>query len=112
MEQSRVDLSTSPPTLAMAPRYNAVHHLLERNLRAAREDADQLTKPCAYVLPADGHAPSDALAEEPKGSVKARLAPGIYPRWREFVRALPKTATGKIQRFGVRAGSAGAGVRR
>jgi len=35
--------------------------------------------------------------------VKAHLAPYKYPRWIEFVAELPKTATGKIQRFKLRA---------
>ena len=46
---------------------------------------------------------SAALAEELKQHVKARLAPYKYPRWIEFVAELPKTATGKIQRFKLRA---------
>ncbi len=37
--------------------------------------------------------------------VKAQLAPYKYPRWIEFVDELPKTATGKIQRFKLRAKS-------
>ena len=43
-----------------------------------------------------------ALAEELKLFVKSRLAPYKYPRWVEFTEALPKTATGKIQRFKLR----------
>jgi benzoate-CoA ligase len=37
-----------------------------------------------------------------KNHVKDRLAPYKYPRWIEFVPELPKTATGKIQRFKLR----------
>jgi benzoate-CoA ligase len=51
-----------------------------------------------------GHAASDALAEELKLHVKAQLAPYKYPRWIEFISELPKTATGKIQRFKLRQG--------
>ena len=51
---------------------------------------------------AEPHAPSDALAEELKQFVKTRIAPYKYPRWIEFVDELPKTATGKIQRFKLR----------
>jgi benzoate-CoA ligase len=40
-----------------------------------------------------------------KDHVKASLAPFKYPRWIEFVEELPKTATGKIQRFKLRARS-------
>ena len=47
-------------------------------------------------------APSDTLAEELKQFVKAKIAPYKYPRWIVFVDELPKTATGKIQRFKLR----------
>ena len=43
------------------------------------------------------------LAEELRQHVKHRLAPYKYPRWIDFVAELPKTATGKIQRFKLRA---------
>ena len=46
---------------------------------------------------------SAALAEELQKYVKSRLAPYKYPRWIEFIDELPKTATGKIQRFKLRA---------
>jgi acyl-coenzyme A synthetase/AMP-(fatty) acid ligase len=45
---------------------------------------------------------SDAFGEELRAYVKSALAPYKYPRWIEFVRELPKTATGKIQRFKLR----------
>jgi benzoate-CoA ligase len=45
---------------------------------------------------------SAELAESLKQHVKDRLAPYKYPRWIEFVGELPKTATGKIQRFKLR----------
>lgn len=62
-------------------------------------DADELVKPKAYVVLKAGQEPSAALAEELKTFVKQRLAPFKYPRWIEFLPELPKTATGKIQRF-------------
>ncbi len=65
-------------------------------------DADQLIKPKAYVVLKSGIKASDALAEELKKHVKDQLAPYKYPRWVEFVSELPKTATGKIQRFKLR----------
>lgn len=68
----------------------------------AREDAAGLVKPVAYVVLRDGVDPSDALAEELKQYVKSRLAPWKYPRWIEFIDELPKTATGKVQRFRLR----------
>lgn len=64
------------------------------------EDADGLTKPKAYVVLKTG---LTASAEDLKLHVKSQLAPYKYPRWFEFVAALPKTATGKIQRFRLRA---------
>jgi benzoate-CoA ligase len=68
-----------------------------------KEDGDLLIKPIAFVVLADGVAPSDALSNELKAFVKSRLAPYKYPRWVEFVAELPKTGTGKIQRFKLRA---------
>jgi benzoate-CoA ligase len=69
-------------------------------------DADGLIKPKAFVVPAEGAAPSDDLADEIKAFVKAELAGYKYPRWIEFRDELPKTATGKIQRFKLREGAA------
>jgi len=54
--------------------------------------------PKAYVQLADGHEPSDRLAEELKQHVKDRLAKYEYPRELEFIDQLPTTATGKIKR--------------
>ena len=65
-------------------------------------DERNLVKPKAFVVPNTGTEGSDALAEELKDFVKSRLAPYKYPRWVEFTSSLPKTATGKIQRFKLR----------
>jgi benzoate-CoA ligase len=65
-------------------------------------DGGNLVKPRAYVVTKPGVTPSDQLADALKLHVKDRLAPFKYPRWVEFVEALPKTATGKIQRFKLR----------
>ncbi len=65
-------------------------------------DAGELIKPKAYVVLQAGYEPSEALANELKTFVKERLAPFKYPRWIEFRSELPKTATGKIQRFVLR----------
>jgi benzoate-CoA ligase len=67
-----------------------------------REDADHLVKPMAFIVLARDFSPTDALAAELKSFVKSRLAPYKYPRWIEFVADLPKTGTGKIQRFKLR----------
>ena len=66
------------------------------------EDKDELVKPLAFVVLARGHSASPALETELKAFVKQRLAPYKYPRWIVFVDELPKTATGKIQRFRLR----------
>jgi len=64
-----------------------------------KQDADGLTKTKAFVVCKPGQSVS---AEELKAFVKERLAPYKYPRFIEFVEELPKTATGKIQRFRLR----------
>ncbi len=64
-----------------------------------KEDADGLTKTKAYVVFKPG---ASATEDELKAFVKERLAPYKYPRFFEFVSDLPKTATGKIQRFKLR----------
>jgi benzoate-CoA ligase family protein len=66
------------------------------------EDRDELVKPLAFVVLARGHTPGAALERELQTFVKERLAPYKYPRWIIFVEELPKTATGKIQRFKLR----------
>jgi benzoate-CoA ligase len=64
-----------------------------------KEDSDGLTKTKAYVVFKPG---ASATEDELKAFVKDRLAPYKYPRYIEFVSELPKTATGKIQRFKLR----------
>jgi benzoate-CoA ligase len=66
-------------------------------------DDDRLVKPKAYVVLKPGQ---QASAADLQQHVKTQLAPYKYPRWIEFVPELPKTATGKIQRFKLRAGAA------
>ena len=63
------------------------------------EDADGLTRTKAFVVRKDGR---EVGEDELKAFVKDRLAPYKYPRLLEFVDELPKTATGKIQRFRLR----------
>ena len=63
------------------------------------QDADGLTKTKAFVVLKDGQA---VTPDELKVFVKERLAPYKYPRLIEFLPELPKTATGKIQRFRLR----------
>ena len=66
------------------------------------QDEQELVKPKAYVVLKNGVQPSPQLAEELQAHVKSLLAPYKYPRWVEFATELPKTATGKIQRFKLR----------
>jgi benzoate-CoA ligase len=67
-------------------------------------DEHGLTRPKAYVVLKERRQAGEAMAEELKAFVKARLAPHKYPRLLEFIDELPKTATGKIQRFRLRDG--------
>jgi benzoate-CoA ligase len=69
-----------------------------------KEDSDGLTKTKAFVILKAGGQADEA---ELKAFVKDRLAPYKYPRFIEFVTELPKTATGKIQRFKLRELEAG-----
>ena len=66
-------------------------------------DQDELIKPKAFVVLNVGVTGSPALVQALKDFVRADLASFKYPRWIEFVDELPKTATGKIQRFKLRA---------
>ncbi len=72
------------------------------------EDDNGLIKPKAYVVLKDfggkgnGEGAGRALYEELKVHVKREIGPWKYPRWIEFVDSLPKTATGKIQRYMLR----------
>lgn len=65
-------------------------------------DADELIKPKAFVVPKAGYVPSPALAAAIVEHVRSRLAEYKRPRWVEFLDELPKTATGKIQRYKLR----------
>ncbi len=67
-----------------------------------RADENRLIKPKAFVVLKPGQDVPAGLDEALKAHVKDRLAPYKYPRWIEFVTELPKTATGKIQRFKLR----------
>ncbi|MBV9556936.1 MAG: benzoate-CoA ligase family protein [Pseudolabrys sp.] len=66
-------------------------------------DEQKLIKPKAFVVLKSAGNGSDALARTLQDHVKTKLAPFKYPRWIEFRKDLPKTATGKIQRFKLRA---------
>src|SRR5207248_1919144 len=67
-----------------------------------RADQDELIKPVAYVVCAAGYAGTPDLGRELQEFVRSRLAEYKRPRWVEFVAELPKTGTGKTQRFKLR----------
>jgi len=66
-------------------------------------DDDELIKPKAFVVLKSPEKTCQELARALQDHVKTALAPYKYPRWIEFRTELPKTATGKIQRFKLRA---------
>lgn len=66
------------------------------------EDADGLLKPKAFVVLKPGVVADAGLAPALQEQVKSKAGPWKYPRWIEFAESLPKTATGKIQRFKLR----------
>jgi benzoate-CoA ligase family protein len=66
-------------------------------------DEQKLIKPKAFVVLKAPEKANDALIHALQDHVKQKLAPYKYPRWIEFRKELPKTATGKIQRFKLRA---------
>ena len=67
-----------------------------------KEDGDGLMKPKAFIVLKNGYAADERLLETLKGHVKERAGPWKYPRWIDIRPDLPRTATGKIQRFKLR----------
>jgi 4-hydroxybenzoate-CoA ligase len=67
-------------------------------------DSDGLLKPRAFVVLREGTS-HDGLFDALKEHVKQKIGPWKYPRWIDVVEQLPKTATGKIQRFKLREGA-------
>jgi len=74
--------------------------VLEAAVVAARDDQD-LEKPKAFVV-LKQEVDADSFSEELKEQVKNKIGKWKYPRWVEVVSELPKTSTGKIQRFKLR----------
>jgi acyl-coenzyme A synthetase/AMP-(fatty) acid ligase len=68
-----------------------------------RPDADGLVRPEAWIVPNRKRIDPARIERELVQHCKAKLSPHKYPRWFHFVSQLPKTATGKIQRFRLRA---------
>lgn len=78
------------------------HEAVEECAVVAAPDPLRGTIPKAFVVPRDGVRASQELAESLQGYVKERIAPYKYPRAVEFLDALPRTETGKIQRYKLR----------
>jgi len=81
----------------------ASHEAVLEAAVVGQSDDNGLIKPKAFVVLRTDVTQTPELAAALQQHVKSRLAPYKYPRWIEFVADLPKTATGKIQRFKLRA---------
>ncbi len=68
----------------------------------AKMDCDGLIKPKAFVILKNGRAQDESLLQELKEHVKQKAGAWKYPRWIEVCTDLPRTATGKIQRYKLR----------
>ena len=79
----------------------AAHEAVLESAVVSMRDADGLEKPRAFVVLKDERAEA-GFEEAIKAFVKDRIGKWKYPRWVEIVPDLPKTATGKIQRFKLR----------
>lgn len=64
-----------------------------------KPDKDNLVKPYAFVVLSPSHKPENALKEEIQAYVRERIATYKFPRWIEFIDAVPRTDRGHIQRF-------------
>jgi benzoate-CoA ligase len=80
----------------------ASHEAVLEAAVVGQSDESGLIKPKAFVVLRPNMRQAPDLAASLQQHVKHRLAPYKYPRWIEFVSELPKTATGKIQRFKLR----------
>jgi acyl-coenzyme A synthetase/AMP-(fatty) acid ligase len=78
------------------------HEKILESAVVAKPDIDGLIKPEAWVVLKEGYDGGLDMEEELRQHCKRGLAPYKYPRWFHFVEELPKTATGKIQRFKLR----------
>ena len=78
------------------------HPAVKEAAVVAKGDEHALVKPKAYIVLKKGQKASDELAKDIQAFVKKTIAPYKYPRWIEFVSDLPKTSTGKIQRYKLR----------
>jgi acyl-coenzyme A synthetase/AMP-(fatty) acid ligase len=67
-----------------------------------KHDEQGLVKPKAFVVLRSGQKGDEELTKRIQDHIKTRLAPYKYPRWVEYLPELPRTATGKIQRYTLR----------
>jgi 4-hydroxybenzoate-CoA ligase len=80
----------------------ASHEAVLEAAVVGKEDADGLIKPKAFIVLRNGYAADERLIETLRVHVKSRAGPWKYPRWIDIRPDLPRTATGKIQRFKLR----------
>jgi len=78
------------------------HPAVQEAAVIAREDKNKLTKPAAYVVVKPDHFGNDDLVRTLQDWVSDKLGAYKRPRWIRFLPELPKTATGKLQRFKLR----------
>jgi len=78
------------------------HPAVQEAAVIAREDKHRLTKPAAYVVVKPDYFANEDLARTLQDWVTERLGAYKRPRWVKFLPELPKTATGKLQRFKLR----------
>ncbi|HBW36148.1 benzoate-CoA ligase family protein [Desulfosporosinus sp. BICA1-9] len=79
-----------------------VHPAVLETAAIGSSDVDGLIRPKAFVVLNKGYEPSPELANELTQFVKNSIAPYKFPRWIQFATELPRTASGKIQRFKLR----------
>jgi benzoate-CoA ligase len=78
------------------------HPAVQEAAVIAREDQNKLTKPAAYVVIKSDRVATNELARDLQDWVTERLGANKRPRWIRFMPELPKTSTGKLQRFKLR----------
>jgi len=80
----------------------ASHEAVLEAVVIGKEDADGLVKPKAFIVLRNGYAADERLLETLRVHVKQCAGPWKYPRWIDICPDLPRTATGKLQRFKLR----------
>jgi acyl-coenzyme A synthetase/AMP-(fatty) acid ligase len=78
------------------------HEAVQECAVIGMEDGDGLVKPCAFVVARAGIDATPDLSRALQAFVRSQLADYKRPRWIQFIAELPKTPTGKIQRFKLR----------